>query len=180
MFHKEIEIFNKRLLVNLQKKFEYDTRVFSRSLPYETKNVYRNLQYKTTTRVFHRSLQQETSMCCKIIDNLFQKNQIEVFIRRLHTIGNRQWRVGPSAPLNPNKWFIIAINYTSVHQHTLAPTANWSFLAFFIKYTSAHCHSLPPSEWLIMLMRYTSAHWRVSTVSTNEWFLIAIPYDAVH
>ena len=97
MFHKKIEIFNKRLLVNLWKKFEYDTRVFSRSLPYETKNVYRKLQYKTTTRVFSRSLQQETSMHCKIIHNLFQKNKIEVFIRRLHTIGNRHQRVSESA-----------------------------------------------------------------------------------
>ena len=85
----EIEIFNKRLLVNIWKKFDYDARVFSRSLQYDTKHVYRNLQYKTTTRVFRMSLQQETSMCCKIIDNLFQWNKKEVFIRRLHTVGNR-------------------------------------------------------------------------------------------
>ena len=85
----KIEIFNKRLLINIWKKFHYDTRVFSRSLQYDTRHLYRNSQCETTTRVFRISLQQETSIHCKIIDNLFQWNKIEVFSRRLHTVGNR-------------------------------------------------------------------------------------------
>ena len=164
----KIEIFNKRLLVNIWKKFDYDTRVFSRSLQYNTRHlyrnqqyetttrvfsrslqygtrhVYRNLQYKTTTRVFCMSLQQETSIHCKIIDNLFQWNKIEVFSRRLNTVGNRWRQVSASAPLIPNEWFIIGIKYISAHQHTTAPTGDWYFIVFVIKYTSAHWHSSPP------------------------------------
>ena len=63
----KIEIFNKRLLVNIWKKFDYDTRVFSRSLQYDTRHMYRNLQYMTTTRVFCMSLQQETSIVVKLL-----------------------------------------------------------------------------------------------------------------
>ena len=66
----------------------------------------------------------------------------------------------------------------NIYISTSAHFSPYSWLVFVITYTSARQYSLPPSEWFIIVMRYTLVHRCVGTVSSKEWILIAIPYEA--